>query len=233
MAEASTTFGSNPSPQERAARRARLRKARQLRWQHRFRRLKRAVIAAFAIVFGALFYGLFIDGIGIEGFLLALLGSMAAFVILSIFPRPKAPRTGDLAQTRLGDLAGSTETWLESRRAFLPPRAQGIVDLIGSRVEQLAPQLERLREGEPAEREVRRLLAEHLPALVDGYVRIPLELRERPHAGSTPERNLVEGLDVIAGELDTMTRQIARGELDALATRGRYLETKYREADKA
>jgi hypothetical protein len=38
---------------------------------------------------------------------------------------------------------------------------------------------------------------------------------------------LVDGLKVIDREIETMTGQIARGELDKLATTGRYLELKY------
>ncbi len=67
----------------------------------------------------------------------------------------------------------------------------------------------------------------HLPGLIESYTRIPESLRKAPDGGATPEQQLLDGLGVIATEIGTMTTQIARGELDALATRGRYLETKY------
>jgi hypothetical protein len=38
---------------------------------------------------------------------------------------------------------------------------------------------------------------------------------------------LVEGLSVIGREIDEMAAQLAQGDLDALSTRGRYLEIKY------
>src|SRR6185369_16414598 len=84
MAGAFNIGPTGQSPDLRRQRFARLRKARQLRWRHRFRRLKRAVIAACAILFGALLTGLFVGGIGIEGFLLTIFAMMAAFVLLAI-----------------------------------------------------------------------------------------------------------------------------------------------------
>jgi hypothetical protein len=227
MAGAFNIGPTGQSPDLRRQRFARLRKARQLRWRHRFRRLKRAVIAACAILFGALLTGLFVGGIGIEGFLLTIFAMMAAFVLLAIFPRTRTPTIEDLRVSDLPTLVGRTEIWLETQRGLLPRDAQGLIDVIGSRLEQLSPQLTTLGEADPAAGDVRKLLGEHLPALVNGYARIPDPLRYQPHAGSTPETQLVEGLEVIAGEIETMTKQIARGELDALATRGRYLESRY------
>ena len=75
-----------------------------------------------------------------------------------------------------------------------------------------APQLQTLAETDPASREVRKLVGEHLPELINGYKRIPEPLRRQDNGGKT---------------LETMTGQIARGELDKLATRGRFLEIRY------
>jgi hypothetical protein len=227
MADAFNIGPAGSSPDLRRQRFARLRKARQLRWRHRFRRLKRAFLAAFAILVGALLTGLFGGGIGIEGFLLTILAMMTVFVLLAIYPRTRTPTVEDLRISDLPTLVGRTEIWLESQRVLLPRNAHALIDLIGNRLEQLSPQLATLGEADPAASNVRKLLGEHLPALVNSYARIPDPLRHQPHAGSTPENQLVEGLEVIAGEIDTMTRQIARGELDALATRGRYLESRY------
>ena len=43
----------------------------------------------------------------------------------------------------------------------------------------------------------------------------------------TPDQQLVDGLKVIGGQIDEMAGQLAQGDLDALSTRGRYLEIKY------
>jgi hypothetical protein len=102
---------------------------------------------------------------------------------------------------------------------------------IGLRLDQLAPQLQTLDENDPAAREVRKLVGEHLPELINGYKKIPDSLKNKEYAGKTPVRQLVDGLKTIDREIETMTGQISRGELDKLAVRGRYLEMRYDDPD--
>jgi hypothetical protein len=222
-------LGSRDGPiQLRLQRRARLMRAARSRWRHRLRRLVRAVVASSLILLAALAAGLFIDGIGIEAVLFGLFVIPAIFILLLlIFPRTPAPQAEDLHSTQLPELAETAVAWLETQRGLLPSRAQSKVDLIASRLDDLAPQMAMLGSDQAAASEARRLLGEHLPAIIGGYTRIPASLRREPHAGSTPEAQLVEGLDVISGEIDDFTRRIARRELDELAIRGRYLETRY------
>ena len=59
-------------------------------------------------------------------------------------------------------------------------------------------------------------------------------MRSRGNAGGrSADQELVEGLTVIEREIKTMSQNIARGDLDALATRGRYLEIKYQNENDA
>jgi hypothetical protein len=46
--------------------------------------------------------------------------------------------------------------------------------------------------------------------------------------GRTPDQQLIDGLQLIDGEIGQMTEQLAQGDLDSLAVRGRYLEIRYR-----
>jgi len=165
-------------------------------------------------------------------FLLAILVGFVVFCLLAIYPATPRPRTEDLDQADLTDLAATTELWLEGQRKALPPPALDAIDLIGVRLEQLSPQLETLDPAAPASREVRKLLAEHLPGLVKSYTRIPSSLRGSEHAGSTPATQVTEGLHVIAKEIEAMSLDLSRNDLDALAVRGRFLETKYIAAPK-
>lgn len=214
----------------RAARRqraARLYNARKERWAFRWRRIRRAFLAMAAIMITTIGAGIFMDGLSDTAWLLSMLLGVIVFVVLSIYPSSPRPRASELGSTSLPELAGSAELWLESKRRALPAPALDAVDMIGVRLEQIAPQLATLDDNGPAAREVRKLLSEHLPSLVDSYTRIPSELRNKPHAGSTPSAQLLEGLNVIAGQIETMSLDLSRGDLDALATRGRFLETKY------
>lgn len=211
----------------RRQRAARLRRARQRRWQHRLRRLRRAVLAVLTIALVSIGASIGVGGLPDNFWLMSLLFGFVAFWILAIYPASPRPKAADLAEADLTELAACTELWLEGRRAALPPPALDAVDMIGVRLEQLAPQLDTLDPAGPAAREVRKLLAEHLPSLVDSYTRIPSSLRAKEHAGSTPARQVAEGLQVIAGEIETMSLDLSRNDLDALAVRGRFLESKY------
>jgi hypothetical protein len=155
-----------------------------------------------------------------------VLGAAAAYVLLR-YPDMPMPTVESLRQTDLGTLAGKTEIWLEAQRPALPAPAIPIVQAIGLRLDALAPQLQTLEETNPASREVRKLVGEHLPELINGYKRIPETLRRQDNGGKTPEQQLVDGLTRIDREIETMTSQIARGELDKLATRERFLEIRY------
>ena len=120
--------------------------------------------------------------------------------------------------------AGSAGRCDSSHISVLPAN---VIQDIGIRLDQLAPQLQTLDDNDPAAREVRKLVGEHLPELINGYKRIPDSLKRKEHGGKTPEQQLVDGLKLIDREIETMTGQISRGELDKLAVRGRYLELKY------
>ena len=72
-------------------------------------------------------------------------------------------------------------------------------------------------------------MGEQLPEFVRDYQRVPPTMRTTPRNGKTPDQQLTEGLDLIEREIGEMSEQLAQGDLDALATRGRFLEIKYRE----
>ncbi len=195
--------------------------------RHRLRRLIRAIVAASVVWIGALITGFVMNGLGVGGLMIAFFAMIVIFALFVTLPRMRAPAAGDIVRSDLKSLAGNTELFLETQRPMLPPPAQTLLDRIGLQLDQLSPQLATLGENEPVAGDARRLLGDHLPGLIESYTRIPTPLRDKANAGATPERQLIDGLDVIADQIGAMTGQIASGELDALATRGRYLETKY------
>ena len=202
-------------------------KSRALRRAHFYGKVARAAVAVGVLLVGAGIVGAIIDGIGFWGVMATgILGAAAAYLLMR-YPDMPMPTTESLRQTDLGTLAGKTEIWLEAQRPMLPAPAITIVQDIGVRLDQLAPQLQTLDENNPASREVRKLVGEHLPELINGYKRIPESLRRQDNAGKTPEQQLIDGLTRIDREIETMTGQIARGELDKLATRERFLEIRY------
>lgn len=202
-------------------------KSQALRRSHFWGKVSKATVAVGALLIAAGIVGAVIDGIGFWGVMItAILGAAAAYVFMR-YPEMPMPTTETLRQTDLGTLAGKTEIWLEAQRPALPAPAVTIMQDIGLRLDQLAPQLQTLDENDPAAREVRKLVGEHLPELINGYKRIPDSLKHKEHAGKTPSQQLVDGLKLIDREIETMTGQLSRGELDKLSVRGRYLEMRY------
>ncbi|NJM49922.1 MAG: hypothetical protein HC843_02750 [Sphingomonadales bacterium] len=179
------------------------------------------------MLIGAGIVGAVIDGIGFWGVMITGIAGAAAAYVLMRYPDMPMPTTESLRISDLETLAGKTEIWLEAQQPLLPAPAVKIMQDIGVRLDQLAPQLSTLNEGDPAAREVRKLVGEHLPELINGYKRIPAHLKQQDNKGKTPEEQLVNGLKLIDREIETVTGQIARGELDKLAIRDRYLELKY------
>jgi hypothetical protein len=51
--------------------------------------------------------------------------------------------------------------------------------------------------------------------------------KENNDNGKTPDEQLIGGLTLIEKEIAGVTQQIAKGDIDNLSIRGRYLELKY------
>lgn len=208
------------------------RRSAQRRNQEVLRRVGRIVVADTAIVLAAIVAGLLLpSGIGMFGALGVFALLILATLFFAIFPLNAAPNVEQLAQTPLKALPLTTERWLESQRLALPAPARTLVDSIGVKLETLAPQLATLDDNSPAAGEVRKLLGEQLPELVKGYGRVPEPLRRVERNGLTPDQQLAQGLQVIDDEISQMSTQLAQGDLDLLATRGRYLQIKYQGED--
>jgi hypothetical protein len=205
------------------------RRQRQRRHEALMRRLRRAVIAAIAIVISMTVVGGIISTIGFSWVMLTLLITTLVGFAFLIVPQGDTITQEKLMESELPALPANTESWLAKQRLALPAPANRTLDKIAIRLEELRPQLANLDPREPAAVEVRRLVGVELPELVEGYKRVPDHLRRDPgHGGHTPEKQLVDGLEIVEDEIGRMTRQLASGELDALATQGKYLELKYR-----
>ena len=202
-------------------------KSAALKRAHYWNKMRNSALAVGAVLVGAAVVGLIIDGLGFTGIMATGLVGAAAAYLLMRYPNMPMPTLETLKTTDLGTLAGKTEIWLESQRPALPAPAVNLIDGIGTRLDQLAPQLSRLDEQEPAAREVRKLVGEHLPDVINGYKRIPDSLKKQDNKGKTPEEQLVSSLKLIDREIESVTGQISRGELDKLAINERFLEMKY------
>jgi len=186
-------------------------------------------LSMIVIVIGMIASGLLFGPTGAEGWLatpLAVIASWAA-ILYWFRVRKHTPRT--LAHRELAQLAAHTGEWLYEQRGGLAAGAKPQLDSILQQLEALSPQLRALQPNNPAAAEVRRLIAEELPELVEGYHKVPPAFRGQSlHGGPSPDRQLVDGLATVGEELARMHARLAADDLHALATQQRYLESKYK-----
>lgn len=190
-------------------------------------RIANAGMAVGGIALAALLFAMFIAPLGVNGFLLLVLAvaGVGGWFLLrrpqAEMPTPQAMKNADLAA-----IPRRVEAWLERQRRSLPSRASKLIDEILLRLEVLGEQLGQVPTGQPIAGDARRLIGEHLPRLVDTYLKVPQAYRT---PGSEPEQQLLEGLVTIADELRRLSEQLVRGDLDALAVEGKFLEQRYKE----
>ena len=196
---------------------------------HLMKKVRNVAIALFALWVGMGVLGLIVDGIGFVGVMALVVASVVAVGVLGNYPKMKTPKRADINKGNVQQMVGRTELWLEAQRPALPPPAAKIVDDMGVQLDALGLQLEGLDQNHPKAREVRSLVGEQLPEMIDSYRRIPAHLRREERAGSTPDQQLTDSLDKISGEIDSITRQLAEGSLDDLAIKHRYLDYKFGE----
>lgn len=185
--------------------------------------------AVFAIFVSASIAGLVLDGIGFAGVMAVALAVVVAAWVFTNYPKVKVPTRTDINKGNVQQMVSRTELWLEAQRPALPPPAAKIVGDMGVQLDALGLQLDGLDQNHPKAREVRSLVGEQLPQMIDSYQRIPAHLRQEERAGVTPDQQLTDSLGKISGEIDSITRQLAEGSLDDLAIKHRYLDYKFGE----
>jgi hypothetical protein len=200
--------------------------------QHFGRKLRNVLLAIGAIWLGLTVAGIVIDGIGITGIILGALATFIAVGLFGSYPKMKVPQRSDLSADNrdVRQLVGQTELWLEGQRRALPPPAVKLIDHIGLQLDALGLQLQDLDQSHPKATEVRKLVGEHLPDVIENYRRIPEHLRHEDTGGGSPARHFMDGLTTISGEIDSVTRQLAAGAIDNLSIQTRYLDYKYGDA---
>lgn len=183
------------------------------------------VIWLAAIVIGLL------NPIGMWGFVIALFMTVAAVGLMierSVQQRvsPPAP-SGDLPN---GTMVDRFDSYLYRVRPALPAPAQAQLDAISAVLPTLKQSLERVDTLQPQAQDARRLMSVHLPGLIERYSDVPRAYRhEEDGEGKTVDERLVESLAAARGALNDVSEQLARGDLAAFETQGRFIQSRYGE----
>ena len=169
--------------------------------------------------------------IGMFGFLAAvgLAIAVAALLIYSngkrVLVKPEV--TPDLPN---GTMVQRFDSYLYRSRSLLPAPAQAEIDQLSQALPPLKQVLERIPDLDPAAQDARRLMSVHMPTLVDRYLHVPPAYRSDPDGeGKTPDQRLTEALAAGREALSDISDRLAKGDLAAFETQGRFIESRYKE----
>jgi hypothetical protein len=234
MASSSAPDNEADARRRRLARAEAMQMARQRRWEKKkanmATRVTRGFMAFLAAVAVFTVYGWMAGGMGLGLFLLAILLVPMAGITGMLLP-VGGPDTDDIDKAAPADLPAITEALLDRQRKQLPRLAAPQLDGIAVQLAALEKQLARVPADHPVAQDVGRLLASHLPELVDRYTRIPPIQRSNlvEHDGRTPEATVIDGLKTVEAELTRASAALAESDRDGLRVQGKFLEARYGE----
>ncbi|HWI89103.1 MAG TPA: hypothetical protein VNS11_07700 [Sphingomicrobium sp.] len=191
------------------------------------RRFARVGTALLVISIVTIAIGLFIP-IGMFGFLAAVGLAIGVAALLAFTPSPARVAAAPSADLPNGEMVQRFDSYLYRVRRVLPPAAQTEVDRISSLLPSLRQTLERVETLDPNAQDARRLMSIHLPGLIDRYTDVPAAFRsERDGEDKTVDERLVEGLTAGRAALGEIGEQLARADMAAFETQGRFIQSRY------
>jgi hypothetical protein len=171
--------------------------------------------------------GLFIP-IGMFGFLAAVGLAIGVAGLLAFAPSAQRSVAAPSADLPNGEMVQRFDSYLYRTRRALPAAAQGEIDAISAALPGLRQTLERVDAIDPTAQDARRLMSLHLPGLIDRYMKVPTAFRsERDGEGKTADERLVEALAAGRNALGDISESLARADLSALETQGRFIKSRY------
>jgi hypothetical protein len=170
-----------------------------------------------------------ITPIGMFGFLAAV-GLAIGIAALLAFAPGQSIATAPSPDLPNGQMVQRFDSYLYRSRGALPAPARAEIDAISARLPPLKASLDRVETLDPKAQDARRLMSIHLPGLIDRYLNVPPEFRKQEDSeGMTVDQRLVEGLSAARAALDEISQDLAKNDLDAFETQGRFIRSRYGE----
>lgn len=187
------------------------------------------VAAAVALIWLATIVVGFVQPIGMFGFLAAIAATaIVAAVLIMRGGQRVVSAPAPSADLPNGAMVERFDSYIYRARRALPPPAQAELDSISAVLPSLRQTLERVETLDPAAQDARRLMSIHLPGLIERYSHVPRAYRgERDGEGKTVDERLVESLSAARSALSEVSETLARSDLAAFETQGRFIESRY------
>lgn len=191
------------------------------------RRAARIGIAIGLISIATIIVGLIVP-IGMFGFLAAVGLAIGIVALLAFMPSAERKAAAPAADLPNGQMVQRFDSYLYRTRALLPPPAQAELDALSAVLPALKQTLERVDTLDPNAQDARRLMSVHLPGLMDRYAHVPVDFRGEPDGeGKSADERLVEALAASRAALGDISENLARADLAAFETQGRFIESRY------
>ncbi len=182
------------------------------------------VISLLTIIIGL------IQPIGMFGFLAAIGIAIGIAALLGFMPSGKGDAVAPPADLPNGTMVQRFDSYLYRQRAALPPPARAEIDAISRILPSLKQTLERVPDLDPDAQDARRLMSKHLPGLIDRYVNVPPAYRSQKDGEDvTVDERLVEGLAAGRAALSEVSEKLAKTDVAAFETQGRFIKSRYGE----
>jgi hypothetical protein len=193
------------------------------------RRLKRIGVGIGLVSIAAIVVGL-ITPIGMFGFLAAVGLAIGIAAMVAFLPSPARTAAAPATDLPNGMMVQRFDSYIYRSRAALPAPAQSELDAISAALPSLRQTLERIDALDPNAQDARRLMSVHLPGLIDRYRQVPSAFRnERDGDGVSVDERLVEGLAAGRAALGEISEKLARADMNAFETQGRFIKSRYGE----
>lgn len=184
------------------------------------------IISIITIVVG------FIQPIGMFGFLAAVGVAIGIAALLGFMPSGKNDPTAPPADLPNGEMVQRFDSYLYRQRAALPPPARAEIDALSRILPSLKQTLERVDDLNPDAQDARRLMSVHLPGLIERYANVPPAYRSQKDGEDvTIDERLVEGLHAGRDALAEVAEKLARSDMAAFETQGRFIKSRYGEEE--
>jgi len=184
------------------------------------------IISIITIVVG------FIQPIGMFGFLAAVGVAIGIAALLGFMPSGKNDPTAPPADLPNGEMVQRFDSYLYRQRAALPPPARAEIDALSRILPSLKQTLERVGDLNPDAQDARRLMSVHLPGLIERYANVPPAYRSQKDGEDvTIDERLVEGLHAGRDALAEVAEKLARSDMAAFETQGRFIKSRYGEEE--
>jgi hypothetical protein len=190
----------------------------------------RVAVAFVAIWLATVAIG-FVRPIGLFGLLAAILVSVVVAAVILLQGKRQVTRTpAPSANLPNVEMVQQFDSYVYRTRRALPAPAQAELDQISAALPGLKQTLERVETLDPQAQDARRLMSIHLPGLIERYNNVPPAFRhETDGEGKSVDERLTESLAAGRSALADISERLARADVAALETQGRFIQSRYGE----